>query len=150
MADGAERADDSPRSFVDAHRESPTEEVYGIGELARELGTTTRAIRFYETKGLLDPKRVGTTRVYGRRERARLQLILRGKKLGLTLREMKQYLDMYGERGEGRVKQLEMVVERTGEMIAELEDKKAHIEQTLAELRLIRRESQRKLRGRKG
>lgn len=141
---------DVHRSFVDAHRGAPTEEVWGIGELARELDTTARAIRFYETKGLLDPKRVGTTRVYGRRERARLQLILRGKKLGLTLREIKQYLDLYGERGEGRTKQLEMVIERTGEMIGELEDKKTNLERTIAELKLIRRESKKRLRERRG
>jgi len=134
------------RRFVEAHREEPGDEVWGIGDLARELETTARAIRFYESKGLLAPQRVGKTRVYGRRERARLQLILRAKALGLTLREIGQYLDLYGERGEGRKKQLEMVVARTGERIAELEEKRAKLEATLAELRLIRRESQKKLR----
>lgn len=138
---------DSAQRFVRAHREGATGEVWGIGDLARELGTTARAIRFYESKGLLAPERVGSTRVYGRRERARLQLILRAKSLGLTLREIKRYLDLYGTRGEGRKKQLEMVVERTGEMIAELEDKRAELDRTLAELRHIRRESQKKLRG---
>ncbi|GAB5541538.1 MAG: MerR family DNA-binding transcriptional regulator [Hydrogenovibrio crunogenus] len=136
---------ESPQSFVRAHREGATGEVWGIGELARELDTTARAIRFYESKGLLDPQRVGATRVYGRRERARLQLILRAKSLGLSLREIKRYLDLYGERGEGRSKQLEMVVQRTGEMIAELEAKRAEIDKTLAELRHIRRESQKTL-----
>ncbi|MEC7520911.1 MAG: MerR family DNA-binding transcriptional regulator [Myxococcota bacterium] len=136
---------DSAQSFVRAHREGATSEVWGIGDLARELETTARAIRFYESKGLLSPQRVGSTRVYGRRERARLQLILRAKSLGLSLREIKQYLDLYGEHGEGRKKQLEMVVERTGQMISELEAKRAEIDKTLAELRLIRRESQKKL-----
>jgi DNA-binding transcriptional MerR regulator len=86
--------------FVDAHRDATTaDQVFGISELADALGTTTRAIRFYEEKGLLTPQRVGQNRVYTRRERARLQLILRGKSLGLTLRELQEYLDLYGEAG---------------------------------------------------
>lgn len=137
---------ESPRKFVEAHRDAVTDEVWGIGALAKALETTPRAIRFYETRGLLSPRRVGNNRVYGRRERARLQLILRGKALGLSLRDMKRYLDLYGENGEGRRKQLTLVVERTATMIAELEAKRAQIDKTLAELRLICRESQKKLR----
>ena len=136
---------ETARTFVEAHRGRDTPDVYGIADLAREFETTARAIRFYESKGLITPTRVGTTRVYGRRERARLQLILRAKTLGLTLREIKQYLDLYGEHGEGRAKQLELVVDKCSNMISELRSKQAEIERTLAELELIRRESKKKL-----
>ena len=70
-------------------------EMLTVTELARELGITPRAIRFYETKGLLNPGRAGTTRVYTHRERGRLQLILRGKRLGFSLTDIGEYLDLY-------------------------------------------------------
>lgn len=144
------------KRFVDAHRhgaggaagrEGPAaHELRSIGELAETLGTTTRAIRFYEEKGLLAPQRVGGSRVYGKRQRARLQLILRGKALGLPLRDIKAYLDLYGERGEGRAKQLGLAIERAGAMIEELEGRRNKIDETIAELKLIQRESRKKLR----
>ena len=133
----------NPADFLEDHRAAPGDEVFGIGDLARTLGTTPRAIRFYEAKGLLCPRRVGTTRVYGRRERARLILILRGRSLGLSLRQIGTYLDLYGE---GRAAQLAHVVERSAEMIADLEAKRAKIDETLQELRLIHTESAKKLR----
>lgn len=78
--------------------------TWKIGELADEYGTTLRAIRFYEDSGLLTPERVGQTRVFRERDRVRLQLILRGKRLGFTLTEIAQIIDMYdetpGERGQ--------------------------------------------------
>ena len=66
-----------------------------VTQLARDLGVTARTIRFYEDKGLLCPKRAGSTRVYTTRDRARMILILRGKRLGFSLREIKDYLDLY-------------------------------------------------------
>src|SRR5207244_125075 len=69
--------------------------LYTIGELADELNVTTRAIRFYEAKGLIAPARRGVARSYSRRDRARLMLILRGKNLGFTLEEIAQYLMLY-------------------------------------------------------
>ena len=69
--------------------------VFTIGELAREFGVTTRAIRFYEDCGLLDPQRAGRNRVYSARDRTRLKLTLRGKRLGLKLAEVKELVDMY-------------------------------------------------------
>jgi DNA-binding transcriptional MerR regulator len=132
--------------FVDAHRDATTaDQVFGISELADALGTTTRAIRFYEEKGLLTPQRVGQNRVYTRRERARLQLILRGKSLGLTLRELQEYLDLYGEHGEGRRKQLELAIARSEQMIAELTERRAVLDRTLDEIELIRRVSRERL-----
>ena len=69
--------------------------LYTVTELASELGMTARAIRFYEDKGLITPQRAGTTRVYSARDRARMILILRGKRLGFSLSTIKEYLDLY-------------------------------------------------------
>jgi DNA-binding transcriptional MerR regulator len=120
-----------------AHHDDATAELFGITELVREFGVSARAIRFYEDKGLLSPRRVNGARVYTRRDRARLALILRAKAIGSTLAEIKHYLDLYGARGEGRVQQMKYVLSRTDTAIGELEQRRAHIETTLAELRLI-------------
>jgi DNA-binding transcriptional MerR regulator len=69
--------------------------LYTVTELAKELGMTPRAVRFYEDKGLISPQRAGTTRVYSARDRARMILILRGKRLGFSLSAIKEYLDLY-------------------------------------------------------
>ena len=125
------------QEVVDSHRDEATGPLFGITELCREFGITLRTIRFYEDKGLLSPRRVNGSRVYTRRDRARLALILRSKAIGAPLAEIKHYLDLYGAHGEGRVQQLKYVLTRTDAAIAELETKRAHIEATLAELRVI-------------
>jgi DNA-binding transcriptional MerR regulator len=122
---------------VASHRSDDTGELFGITELCRDFGTTPRTLRFYEDKGLLAPRRVNGARIYTRRDRARLALILRSKAIGAPLSEIKHYLDLYGAHGEGRARQLKFVVERTDKAIAELEQKRAHIEALLSELRLI-------------
>ncbi len=71
------------------------EKLYTVTELAKDLDMTARAIRFYEDKGLITPQRAGTTRVYSSRDRARMILILRGKRLGFSLSAIKEYLDLY-------------------------------------------------------
>ena len=124
-----------------SRRDADAAELFGIGELSRAFGVTARAIRFYEDKGLLKPQRVNGTRVYTRRDRARLALILRSKAIGASLEEIRHYLDLYGTRGEGRGRQLRFVVDRTGEAIRQLEQKRAHIDATLAELRQIHAEA---------
>ena len=128
---------DNARAFVASHRDEGSAELFGIAELCREFGVTLRALRFYEDKGLLAPRRVNGTRVYTRRDRARLALILRAKAIGSSLAEIKHYLDLYGDHGEGRAQQLNFVITRTDAAIAELEARRAHIDATLAELRLI-------------
>ncbi|MEY4509590.1 MAG: hypothetical protein RLZZ450_1712 [Pseudomonadota bacterium] len=125
------------QAFVDEHRQQDDERVYGITELVNEFGVTARAIRLYEEKGLLSPRRVGTARIFLRRDRARLALILRAKDLGSSLDEIKQYLDLYGQHGEGRRAQLEYVVKKTTQAMQELRDKRLQIDKTLAELKLI-------------
>lgn len=74
---------------------SKSDRTYTISQLAREFAVTPRALRFYEDKGLLTPRREGMNRVYSHRDRARLQLILRGKRVGLSLIEIKEILDLY-------------------------------------------------------
>ena len=123
--------------IVADHRRDDAGELFGITELCREFDISPRAIRFYEDKGLLSPRRVNGTRVYTRRDRARLSLILRAKAIGSSLAEIKHYLDLYGTHGEGRTVQLRYVLEKTSKAIAELEQKRAHIDASLAELRVI-------------
>ena len=125
------------QAFVDSHRSEGTAELFGITELCNEFGITLRALRFYEDKGLLAPRRINGARVYTRSDRARLTLILRAKAIGSPLAEIKRYLDLYGNQGEGRAQQLSFVLARTDTAIAELEKKRAQIDETLAELRII-------------
>jgi DNA-binding transcriptional MerR regulator len=131
------RRNASAQAVVASHRDEGTGELFGITELCREFGISLRTIRFYEDKGLLSPRRINSTRVYTRRDRARLALILRSKAIGAPLSEIKHYLDLYGAHGEGRVQQMKFVLDRTGAAIEQLELKRAHIEATLAELRVI-------------
>ena len=125
------------QAFVDAHKDEATAELFGITELCREFDVSLRALRFYEDKELLAPRRLNGARVYTRRDRARLSLILRAKSLGSSLAEIKQYLDLYGDHGEGQDKQVQFVIERTDAEIVALEEKRAQIDATLAELRVI-------------
>jgi DNA-binding transcriptional MerR regulator len=145
MPAARKRSAASAQAAVDAHRDKDTDQLFGITELCREFGITLRTIRFYEDKGLLAPRRVGGTRVYTRRDRARLALILRSKAIGAPLSEIKHYLDLYGAHGEGRAKQMKFVLDRTDVAIAELETRRAHIDATLAELRVINAEVRRQL-----
>ncbi len=133
---------------MDAHRDDGGAELFGITELCNAFGITLRTIRFYEDKGLLKPRRINGTRVYTRRDRARLAIILRSKAIGASLDEIKHYLDLYGTAGEGRVQQLKYVLQRTDAAIGELEQKRAHIEATLAELRVINAEVRKQLESR--
>jgi DNA-binding transcriptional MerR regulator len=113
------------------------ERVYVIGELAAELDVTTRAIRFYEAKGLIAPARRGVARSYSRRDRARLMLILRGKNLGFTLEEIAQYLKLY-DADPAQITQTQMLLARIETAIADLQEKRADIDRTLKDLKEIR------------
>ena len=106
---------------------------YSVNQLAEELGVTPRAIRFYEVKGLIAPRRVGTTRVFEKRDRARLLLILRGKRLGFSLQEIGEYLDLY-DAETGHVSQVKLLLEKTRLRIGELEAQRRDLDQTLVEL----------------
>lgn len=112
----------------------------GIQEVAKELGVTMRALRFYEDKGLIAPQRVGTTRIYGRREVARIRLVLRGRALGFSVREIQEFLDLYDVDPE-HVEQMRRFIVRVRERLAELEQRRAAIDETIAELRTLERET---------
>lgn len=120
--------------------EASGEALFTVTELAMDLGISARTIRFYEAKHLLVPRRVGTTRAYTRHDRARMSLILRGKRLGFSLREIKEYLDLYDiDRSKGE--QLRMLGTAVKSRIAKLEEQRAALEETLAELRVIERQA---------
>ena len=111
-------------------------ELYSIADLAREFGISTRAIRFYESKGLIAPERLGATRVFRRRDRARLILILRGKRLGFSLRDISDYLALYdADRGQ----QVNLLAEKVDERLQLLEQQLADLQTTIAELHEIRK-----------
>jgi len=110
--------------------------LYSVTELARETEVTPRAIRFYEDKGLLAPRRVGTTRVFTYRELGRLKIILRGKRLGFSLAEIKDYLDLY-DADPSQASQLQLLVAKVRERLADLEHQRRDIDITLNELRNI-------------
>lgn len=107
-----------------------------VTELARELGVTARAIRFYEDKGLIAPQRVGNRRVYSNRDRGRLVLILRGKRLGFSLREIREWLELY-DAGPDQLEQMKRLLSLTQERLATLEAQYDDLEATIEELREI-------------
>lgn len=124
--------------------------LYGIAELADAHGVTQRAIRFYESKGLLSPRRVGGQRVYTEADSKRLTLILRAKAIGSKLSDIKTFLELYGQEGEGRIRQLEFVIDKTAAEIAALEAKRNQIDATLAELKTIHDGAKQRLAQRRG
>ncbi len=111
------------------------EQLYTVNQLAEELGITPRALRFYEVKGLLSPSRLGNNRVYTKRDRARLKLILRGKRLGFSLAEIREYLDLYNV--DGGVEQLKVLQKRIDARLKDLEQQRQDLEATVGELREI-------------
>jgi DNA-binding transcriptional MerR regulator len=112
----------------------------GIQEVAQELGLTMRALRFYEDKGLIAPQRVGTTRIYSKREVARVRLVQRGRRLGFSVREIKEFLDLYDADPE-HVEQARRFLARVRERLAELEQRKVALEETIIELRQLEAEA---------
>jgi DNA-binding transcriptional MerR regulator len=117
--------------------EPENRDLFAIADLAREFGISTRAIRFYESKGLLSPDRVGGTRVFRRRDRARLTLILRGKRLGFSLRDISDYLSLYD--AHSRTAQVTLLIEMVDQRLALLERQMTDLQTTVSELREIRK-----------
>ena len=114
-------------------RAGADERTWTIREVADEFGVTHRTIRHYEDLGLISPERRGTTRVYRRRDRTRLNLILRGKRLGFPLEEIRTIIDLY-DRPRGKASQLEYVLGQIDERRSDLEQRRRDIEDALAEL----------------
>lgn len=111
-----------------------TGETYSISALAREFGCTTRAIRFYEDEGLLSPARQGMTRIYRRRDRARLMLILRGKRLGFSISDIREMLDLY-DLGDGQVEQMKLTLKKSRDRLTSLERHAEDVALAVTELR---------------
>jgi DNA-binding transcriptional MerR regulator len=125
-------------------RSGPT---YTISDLAREFALTPRAIRFYEIEGLIAPRRRGQARIYGERERTRIKLILRGKRLGFALSEIRELFDIYAATGSERpqlVKFLQMLADRR----ALLDQQREDIDAVLAEIAVLERDCRRRLKQR--
>lgn len=108
-------------------------EFYTVPELASELGITPRAIRFYETKGLLSPQRAGNTRIYTKKDRARLVLILRGKRLGFSLADIREFLDLY-EVDTSQVSQIKLLMSKVKTRMEDLEEQRRELNVVLGEL----------------
>lgn len=109
-----------------------TNQTFSIGELAKEFDITTRSIRFYEDQGLLNPERNGQTRIYAAKDKVRLKLILRGKRLGFSLAETKNIFDLYDNEDTGQ-KQLEF-------MLTMIADKKQLLAQQLLDIEAAKTE----------
>ncbi len=134
----------SAATIADTSGEPQDDAVFTIGDLAAEFAITTRAIRFYEARGLIRPLRRGTSRSYTRRDRARLKLILRGKNLGFTLEDIAEYLSLY-DADPTQVTQTRLLLDRVEAHIADLNTKRADLDRTLDDLKEIRAQCKRHL-----
>jgi DNA-binding transcriptional MerR regulator len=120
---------------------APGEKFLTVTQLARDLGITARTIRFYEDKGLIAPQRAGSTRVYTARNRARMSLILRGKRLGFSLREIKEYLDLY-DVDHTQSEQIKLLLAAVHKRLVSLREQRRAIETTITELEDIERQAE--------
>jgi len=123
--------------------------TFTISELAREFGVTTRTIRFYEDQGLLNPAREGTNRVFSSRDRVRLKLALRGKRLGFSLAEIRELFELYDVSRDER-KQLEEFLSRLDRRRAHLEQQREDIEVMLTEINFFANQCRRLLKDKPG
>jgi DNA-binding transcriptional MerR regulator len=114
----------------------PPQRTWSITDLAREFGVTLRTLRHYEDVGLITPERRGTTRVFHARDRIRLQLILRGKRLGFSLPEIRTIVNMYDEQP-GEAGQLQYLLDQIEVRRAELDQLRRDIDETMTELDLV-------------
>lgn len=113
------------------------ERTWTVGELADELGVTTRTLRFYESEGLITPARNGSGRVYDHRDRARMRLILRGKRFGMSLAEIREIVGMYDGAASSEQRQLRTLLGRLDDISADLRARRRDLERTLEEVGLV-------------
>lgn len=127
-------ANDVGKIGITAQKNAQDTKVTRIGDLAEQFGVTLRALRFYEDKGLINPERNGTTRLYSYRDRARLKLILLGRKVGFSLRDVKQMLDLY-DPSEANATQLKVTLDKTRKQHDKLIAQRNAIDDAINELR---------------
>ncbi|MFT0890933.1 MerR family transcriptional regulator [Pseudochelatococcus sp. G4_1912] len=112
------------------------DQLYSVTELGRELGVTARTLRFYEDRGLISPRRAGNKRIYSNRDRARMIIILRAKRLGFSLREIQEYLDLY-DIDKTQREQLRLLIERVSLRRTQLMEQRLALDEALTELDAI-------------
>jgi DNA-binding transcriptional MerR regulator len=117
-----------------------------VRQLADELGVTTRTLRFYEAEGLVSPERDGTNRRYSQRDRARLRLVLRGRRFGMNLSECRELIDMYDGAASSERRQLQTLLDRLGDIGADLRDRQADLQRTLAEVETVAEQCRARMR----
>lgn len=123
-----------PASESMANAADVADEYIRIGDMASRFGVTLRTLRFYEDKGLLSPKRDGNTRLYSNKDITRLTLIMLGRKVGFSLREVKQIMDLYDPEG-SNVKQLRTLLEKSERQLVRLEKQRTSIDEAIDELK---------------
>jgi DNA-binding transcriptional MerR regulator len=122
----------SAKSAVQPHA-AADREAYSISDLSQEFGVTARALRFYEDEGLISPERVGLARIYSRRDRGRLAWILRGKRVGFSLAELREMIDLY-DVDQDHTEQRRVTIEKCEERIGLLKRQQRDIDATIADL----------------
>lgn len=111
-----------------------------IGDVAKRFDISLRTLRFYEDKGLIAPLRDGNTRLYSTRDVARIGLVLRGRKVGFTLREVKHMLELYNPRG-SNARQLRLVIDKSERQLSRLEEQRREIDEAISELKTLVRDT---------
>jgi DNA-binding transcriptional MerR regulator len=126
--------------------QAQSDRTWTIRQLADELGVTTRTLRFYEAEGLVSPQRDGTNRIYTQRDRARLRLILRGRRFGMTLPECREIVDMYNGAASSERRQLETLLGRLDEIATDLRARQDDLRRTVTEVADVAEQCRTRLR----
>ena len=133
FARAGERPPQEPGLVAGFDRGAVGREVFTIRDLTKEFEVSARTLRFYEEKGLLAPRRNGEKRLYSRRDRARLRYVLMGKRVGFSLEEVREMLDLY-DLGDGQRTQLQVALAKFQERAVRLEEQRGEINRAIAEL----------------
>ena len=138
-------SDKPQKANSQAGQHKQNQQLFSITELARELSISTRTIRFYESKGLISPDRVGGNRVFQNRDRVRLLLILRGKRLGFSLKDISEYLALY-DSDETRLSQVELLQSKVDQRLKKLNSQLHDLQTTIKELQQMRAQTAERLK----